>query len=95
MERQIAEITTTLKHISKTLDEVKDKGAETHETVVRLEERGKVVNKRIDNLEETAEDYKRRKQRTIGILAIIAPVFGFIGAKFEYLAASFAKLWGH
>ena len=80
LSRMLGEMQSDISHIRKSTDLIDTKVDKAHENVIELKASAKSAHKRIDALHPHVEDYKKMKQRGIGMMASISAFMGFLGA---------------
>lgn len=78
--RALARFETTLAHVAQSAEEVKTKVDNIHDKVLIHGESLKSAHKRIDSVEEAANDYKATKNKGLGLMSGIALVAGGVGS---------------
>ena len=80
LSKMLGSMQADIAHIRKTNDAIDAKVDKAHENVIELKASAKSAHKRIDALKPHVEDYKKMKQRGIGLTAALAAICGFIGS---------------
>lgn len=80
LSRTIGNIETDVKHTRRSVDVIETKVDHLTETSIRNEESLKAAQKKIDIMHPHVEDYRKLKQRGIGILTAASMFFGAVGA---------------
>lgn len=78
--RTLGVIQADVGHIRKNTDAIEKKVDKTHEDMIINKASTKSAHKRIDDITPHIEDFKKIKQRGIGITSILSIIFGFLGA---------------
>ena len=80
LSRMIGQIQADVKHTRKSVDVIETKVDHLTQTSIRNEGSLKDAQKKIDDMHPHVEEFRKLKQRGIGILTALSMVFGAIGA---------------
>ena len=76
----IGRIESDVKHTRKNTEVIGEKVDKLTESVIKNDALIRTAQKKIDDIHPYVEDYKKLKQRGVGILTTLSMIFGALGA---------------